>query len=549
MKLPRYTNTLVVRLVGFGVFLVLLGTVGRYFLLAGYIRENLIQATSAQQATLAVAAAQDINYKFTERLELLHRIAESLPVDLLKQPARLHAWLKQRAELQPLFSLGMMITDAAGTVITDFPVVPGRAGFSLASNPDFQHLFRGQSGIGAPRIGLLTHQPLIPMGVPVKDHTGNIRAMLIGVTALSSPNFLTFLQQDGNRAAEFRLVAPQARIMMDIDRPMVTLDPTPPKGINPLLDRAMDGFRGSGMTRNAQGNEEIAAIASIPSMGWFVIASVPTSEALAAVEKTKSYLLWHLFLLLGIGLPAIGGFVAWVLRPLYRAADKAERMARGEIPLQALPVVRDDEVGHLTIAFNQLLTKLVHSQEELEHMAYHDTLTGLPNRSLLVDRLEQALARANRHGTRLAVLFMDLDGFKVINDTLGHEAGDTVLRETARRLSSVVRQVDTLARIGGDEFVLLAVDLATDADQSANHIASKCINAVMAPLRIEGGECHFGISIGVALCCGGCTAERILAEADKAMYEAKQKGNGSYQLVSSCDDEPRAIETLSSFPG
>jgi diguanylate cyclase (GGDEF)-like protein len=294
------------------------------------------------------------------------------------------------------------------------------------------------------------------------------------------------------------------------------------------------------MTRNTQGIEEISAVAAIPSMGWFVISSVPTSIALAAVDQTKSYLLWHLILLLAIGLPAIGGFVTWVLRPLFLAADRAKKMANGEMPLEPLPVARDDEVGHLTTAFNQLLDKLAQSQAELHHMAYHDTLTGLPNRSLLVDRLEQALARGNRNGSRLAVLFMDLDGFKSINDTLGHEAGDDVLRETARRLSSVVRRVDTLARIGGDEFVLLAVDLTNDPDQGVDRIANKCIEVVMAPLQVQGMDYHMGISVGVALCCGGCTAERILAEADKAMYEAKQKGNGRYQMAPSCDERMAA---------
>nr|MDA3876738.1 hypothetical protein [Halothiobacillus sp.] len=140
MKFPRFANTLVVRLVGFGVFLVLIGTVARYFILVSYVRNDLIQVTSAQQATLAEAAAEDINYKLTERLSFLTRLAKTLPPDLLQQPAKLQAWLQERAKLQPLFSLGLMATDVQGTVLADFPTVPGRVGQSLSGNPNFQQL-------------------------------------------------------------------------------------------------------------------------------------------------------------------------------------------------------------------------------------------------------------------------------------------------------------------------------------------------------------------------------------------------------------------------
>ncbi|WP_298220205.1 GGDEF domain-containing protein [Halothiobacillus sp.] len=534
MSISRCANSLVARIIVFGILLVLIGTVTRYFALAGYIRDNLIQITTAQQASLAEAVAQNIDDKLEDRLAFLKRVAMTMPLDLVQEPVRLHNWLKERAELLPLFSLGLLVTDPDGTVITDYPSVPGRSGLSLAQNADFRRVMKGESGIGNPTVGTLTHKILIPMGVPVKDDNGNIRAIMIGLTALPSPGFLDFLSKGQHKdASNFSLIAPKSKLIVDFSGPIAALEPAPASGVDPFLDRALNGFRGSGIT-HSKGIEEIAAIASISNTNWFIIARVPTSVALAAVDQTKSYLFWHLLLTIAIALPAIGLFVTWILRPLFQAADKAEKMAREEMPLQELPVVRNDEVGHLTAAFNKLISKLASSQNALRHMAYHDALTGLPNRSLLVDRLRQALARSKRNQSRLAVLFLDLDGFKQINDTMGHDAGDEVLRVIARRLSSVVREVDTLARIGGDEFILLATDLAEEPDHGIGKIADKCIQMVTEPLKIQDVECNLGVSIGIALCCGKCEPECLIAAADKAMYESKQMGGGCYRVTSFC---------------
>jgi diguanylate cyclase (GGDEF)-like protein len=175
----------------------------------------------------------------------------------------------------------------------------------------------------------------------------------------------------------------------------------------------------------------------------------------------------------------------FVLRPLFQAAEDAERMTRGEMPLVPLSIRRRDEVGHLIAAFNRLLGKLHEQQGQLERIAHHDPLTGLPNRRLLADRLKLALAQSRRHGTHLALLFMDLDGFKQINDSMGHEAGDEALRMVTARLQAIVRETDTLARIGGDEFVLLMCNLDEHAAEAVRIVADKCIQAMQEPLLID----------------------------------------------------------------
>jgi diguanylate cyclase (GGDEF)-like protein len=185
-----------------------------------------------------------------------------------------------------------------------------------------------------------------------------------------------------------------------------------------------------------------------------------------------------------------------------------------------------DHVGRL----EQVITVRTHGLEaanrQLRHLATHDSLTGLPNRVLLDDRLAQAMALADRDKRSFALMVCDLDRFKLINDSLGHRAGDELLQEVARRLSAVARTADTVARFGGDEFVLVGSSLA-DADD-AMHMAARAIEALRAPVRIAGIDVHASPSIGIALYPeDGSSIEALLAHADAAMYAAKHQGRGN----------------------
>lgn len=170
-----------------------------------------------------------------------------------------------------------------------------------------------------------------------------------------------------------------------------------------------------------------------------------------------------------------------------------------------------------------------HYQAELEHQANHDPLTGLPNRNLLQDRLEQALAHSQRYGGCVALAFVDLDNFKVVNDSLGHAAGDRLLVEVTQRLLSSVRRTDTVARYGGDEFILI---IRSDSGINDPILAFERIKlAVSRPLRLDGHSLHVGCSIGVAVAPGdGKDLQTLLQHADAAMYQAKAAGKGQYHF-------------------
>lgn len=170
-------------------------------------------------------------------------------------------------------------------------------------------------------------------------------------------------------------------------------------------------------------------------------------------------------------------------------------------------------------------------EEQVRHQAEHDILTGLPNRALFLDRMHHALATWRRQRDNFAVLFLDLDRFKAINDNNGHQTGDAVLREVAARLRGCVRRVDTISRLGGDEFVVLLADIG-GVDQAA-HVANAVMQAVSRPIEVAGQAFTLSASIGIAICpTDGKDVDTLMHHADVAMYHAKQNGRNSFRFFS-----------------
>jgi diguanylate cyclase (GGDEF)-like protein/PAS domain S-box-containing protein len=202
----------------------------------------------------------------------------------------------------------------------------------------------------------------------------------------------------------------------------------------------------------------------------------------------------------------------------------------GEVYLEWLTVsaVRDDDdaVTHYVCVFSDI-TKLKESQEKLDHLAHHDALTGLPNRLLFHDRLQHAMVRALRGGDQLAVIFIDLDRFKNVNDTLGHHVGDELLKQVAASLSSCLREGDTLARLGGDEFIVLLEDI--DGERGARLVAEKLMRLFEHPVLVSNYELFVTGSVGISLFPQDARDMNVLIRnADVAMYQAKARGRNGY---------------------
>lgn len=278
-----------------------------------------------------------------------------------------------------------------------------------------------------------------------------------------------------------------------------------------------------------------------PGLGWTVIARQSLDEAYApARELTYHILLW------GSGLALLFAFLGWLLagyftRPLRQIAQAADRLSAGEISvIPDLQGTREIEI--LSYSIRHLVESLTHQQNALgamETLAHHDRLTGLPNRIALEHYLPRAQQRCRANQSCLALLYLDLDGFKPINDQFGHAAGDQLLREVALRLRGCLREGDLVARLGGDEFLMLLQVPDSDALTQARLIAQRTLAALQVPITLNGQLMQIGCSIGGALWpLDSEQIETALELADQALYRAKHAGKNCAAFHGQAEPNP-----------
>lgn len=534
------------RLIALGAALITIGILMRQFVAIPLFQTHVQELAASQQQAIATYVAGNIDHNVRTRLELIERLANELQPELLEDPEQLGSWIRERQTINPAFNKGLMVVSPTGQgLIGEYPLTSHRAGFDFAAADWFQRALHANGPvIGKPERESATRHPVVFFSAPVINADRVPLAILAGEVRLDAPGFLDLMQDTKlGETGGFLLISPSDHLFVASSDASMVLKPTPPPGVNLLHDRAMAGFRGTGVTINAKGVEELSAMVSVPSTGWFVVARMPTEEAFRPVRLLRAFAIKASAILAGVILLILLFALPRILRPLSDAAKAIREMADGKIELAPLPIARNDEVGKLLGGFNVLVEKLRKeeaarkaSEERLVFLAMHDSLTGLANRAKLQEQLEHALARASRDGKQIALLFCDLDGFKAVNDSHGHQAGNTLLQQVALRLSDGRRRTDTVSRLGGDEFLILLTDL-DDARTAAATVADQCLSALHPPFDINGKNVTLGMSIGIALHAGApVAASYLISRADIAMYQVKQNGKGNFFFIEDMKD-------------
>lgn len=392
--------------------------------------------------------------------------------------------------------------NAQGSVVASSRTWPLTA-LSIADRPYF-HVLRDNPGrrryLAPPMPGLRTGAWNIYLTRRIDDADGRFLGA-VGA-ALSLTELETFLGRIALGAGSAIGVWRRDGILMARHPPTDTAAGRPPSanvGFQNILQRAESGIY---VARSVlDGEDRIVAVRALADYPVAVTVSRRRDDVLALWRREAGYTAAAL-LALAIAIP---GVVLLGIRSL-RSRDLLEQ-ARTEV---------------------RVLEEQRRSQAQIAHLAHHDPLTGLANRLLLRSRLDEAVARARR-GQACAVLCLDLDHFKDVNDTLGHASGDMLLRAVTERIRTVVRETDTIARLGGDEFAIVQTGVEDPGD--AGVLAQRLVAALGAPFDIEGNHVIAGVSIGIAVAPGdGLDSDQLLQDADMALYRAKSAGRGCYRF-------------------
>jgi diguanylate cyclase (GGDEF)-like protein len=511
-------------------------------------QEMQAQLSEHQFSTVTLLAAQ-VNAELAERMEALKSAAHAITPARLADAASLQGFLEAGQVQAQLFNAGVYVTRMEGTAIASVPLAAGRVGINFL---DQHHLAvtlqQGQSTISKPRIGKALHRPVFAMTAPIRDERGQVMGAVVGVVDLSQPNFLDKVTDNRfGKTGGYVLMSAAHRVTITATDKTRIMEPLPAPGVNPLMERYLQGYEGSGSVVDSRGVTVISSSRQIPEAGWVLVARIPAEEAFAPIALVQRRLLLAVLVFTIVA----GGLIWWAtlallrrqLAPLLRATQALDSMTGADAALKPLPMASRDEIGDLIGGFNRLLALLAQRDEQVRQMAFQDPLTNLPNRRLLQERLSQVMAASDRSGRYGAVMYIDLDNFKPLNDQHGHAVGDLLLIEAAARLKACVRKIDTVARIGGDEFVLVIRELEVDRDRSVQEalaIAQKVSAALGKPYQLviaheaEAGapvQHWCSASIGIELIGDGQTSlETIFERADAAMYEAKKAGPGSIRL-------------------
>ncbi|MBS1227399.1 MAG: hypothetical protein H6R17_676 [Proteobacteria bacterium] len=356
--LPQHSLKARITLATLAIFVASLWSLS--FFASQMLRRDMERRLGEQQFSTASLLASQLDHELRTRFEVLEIVAASSAPAMRDRPASLQTVLEQNLALQMLFNAGMNVFDLNGTAIADVPSSAGRLGINFIDNDAVAAaLTQGRSTIARPGAGKTLKVPVLGMAVPILDAQGQVIGALSGVTNLTRPNFLDQIGENAyGKSGGYLLISPQHRLVVTATDKSRILEALPAAGVTPLIDRFVDGYEGSGVLTSPRGIEELVSAKTVPAAGWYVVALLPTAEAFAPIRDMQQHMLLATFVLTLLA----GCLTWWMLRrqfmPLVAAANTLAALPSSQQPAQALPVIRDDEVGQLIAGFNRLLETL-----------------------------------------------------------------------------------------------------------------------------------------------------------------------------------------------
>jgi diguanylate cyclase (GGDEF)-like protein/PAS domain S-box-containing protein len=620
-----------------------------------HVDQSFRQNHYQEQYVLAGTLARSIDDKLRMSRLLLSATAQRLPMQALTNPRIAQEFLDHQSALLTIFTNDLILVSEQGRIVAESPYLPGRRGRDVSDLEVFQVVSKTRKPYVSKPFASVRAQgrPAITLSIPIVDAQDRMVGRLHGSIELAGHSLLSDLSQLQLGKTGYVSLFTQDRIFISNRNPQRILQPIVQPGLNPLVDRAVAGFQGSGTTLNSRGVELVSSFKHLGEVPWILSVNLPLEEAAEPLADARAYLQ----LAIASGALVVVGLIWLVMRQALRPLDTLTRHVRDlpykQGPARQLALSGGGEIDTLVQAFNTLVedldrqrhtlqesearfrslaemstdwyweqdanfrfslmspglnktgviahpgkarwelpivgvtpeqwaehrallerhesfrdlvyqvrnqagelrtfsisgtpifdergvfcgyrgigsdvTERKTAEQRIEYLAYHDALTGLPNRLLVQDRFEQAMAQAERSNTRVALVYLDLDNFKSINDTLGHAAGDEFLKEAARRLRACVRDSDTISRQGGDEFLLVLRDLPDTEIVSA--IVIKVMERLQEPVHLDGHELSSSASLGVAIGPDdGRDFETLRKKADLAMYRSKEAGRNTYHF-------------------
>ena len=466
------------------------------------------------------------------------------PLVRLVDPEHCDPVLGELHSLTPGYT-NVVYTSVEGFVVCSAVPQPGGKLAYVGGRLSFQKLLKERRfNVGEPIFGKITGKWITVLSEPI----WNERREMVGALQLPidlkalDPNIPEHLLPPGSH---YGFVSSDGVVIWRNHDTEGVIGTSPTSSAAQGVVRVRDGEFES---RSTDGVNRYFAVVAMPEMGWIAYVGVPVAEVYAAAQQRAINAATIALAAIALLLVLATAIARRIARPVVELASVARAVHGGDLGVRAV-LGGPREIAAVAAEFNAMIaaqhrdmTARKLAEDEIRHLAFEDPLTHLPNRLLLLDRLQQALASSARSNRLGALLLIDLDNFKTLNDTLGHDKGDLLLQQVGQRLAGCSREGDTVARLGGDEFVVLFEDLSETAEEAATQseaAGEKILAALRLPYLLAGYENRSTPSIGVTLFSGHQNSiEDLLKQADLAMYQAKTAGRNMLRFF---DPEMQAI--------